>query len=353
MDVVPQGVERWHIDVGSEISSSATVDNERLFVTTLDARILAYSTKDGSELWERDGPGPMDASPIIADDRIYVAYRSSKLAALDVENGEKIWESTISNPLFSWVGVADGSVYVACQDGVIQAFDAGNGEKRWEIDTGGGLYAPPSISEGLVIIPTRQNQVLVLVGETGQTRLSYVVPGAVEGAAAVSHGTAALGDVRGFVRAIDIRSQNLPLEKTVLRFWSQFYIWGLAPFPPAQSGTVWTQSIGEEVWADAAISGNRAFFATREGNVYAFTLGGGQEQWVTALSDEPTWPGSPTVVNDTLFIGSDDGRLYALDVVSGDHLWNLDLGDPVSSAPAYADGVLYVLTDNGTLIAVG
>ncbi len=350
-DIIPEGVERWRTEFEAEITSSPTIDNGRVFVTTLDARILAFSAEDGSLIWERQGPGPMDSSPIVADDRLYIAFRNSRLAALETATGDVIWESAISNPLFSWVNVADGSVYLSSQNGVIQSFDAGTGEKRWEIDSGDGMFAPPSISEGMVIIPTRGNQVLVLVGETGQTRLSYVVPGAVEGAAAVSHGTAAFGDVRGFVRAIDIRSRNLPLEKTVLRFWSQFYIWGLAPFPPAQSGTVWTQSIREEVWADAAIAGNRAFFATREGNVYAFTLGGGQELWKTALSEEPTWTGSPTVVNDVLYIGSEDGHLYALDTLTGDHLWSFDLGDSVSSAPAYADGSIFVLTDNGTLYA--
>ncbi len=351
VDIIPQGVERWRTEIGAEITSSPTVDNGRLFVTTLDARILAYSTEDGSLLWERQGPGPMDASPIIADDRLYIAFRNSRLAALKADTGEVIWESVISNPLFSWVNVADGSVYLSTQDGVIQSFDAGNGQKRWEIDVGDGMFAPPSISEGMVIIPTRGNQVLVLVGETGQTRLSYVVPGAVEGAAAVSHGTAAFGDVRGIVHVINIRSQNLPFEKTVLRFWSQFAIWGLAPFPPAQSGAVWAQSIREQVWADAAISSNRAFFATRAGNVYAFTLTSGQELWKTALGEEPSWPGSPTVVDNVLYIGTEAGRFYALDIVTGDHLWNLELGDSLSGAPAYADGSLYVLTDNGTLIA--
>ena len=351
VDIVPQGVERWRLEIGSEVTSSPTIDNGRIFVTTLGSRILAYSTEDNSLIWEQQGPGPIDSAPVVADDRLYIAFRNSTLAAFEADTGELIWESLIANPLFSWVGVADGSAYVASQNGVIQSFDAGTGEKRWEIDTEVGMASPPSISEGMVIIPTRGRQVLVLVGATGQTRLSYVVPGPVEGAAAISHGTAALGDARGFVRAIDIRSQNLPLEKTVLGFWSQFYIWGLAPFPPAQSGTVWTQSIREEVWADAAISGNRAFFATREGNILAFTLTGGERLWETALSDVPTRTGAPTVVNDVLYIGSEFGILYALDVVTGEHLWNIDLGDEISSAPAYADGALFVLTDNGTLYA--
>ena len=351
-DVVPQGSERWRADIGSAVQSAPTVADGRIFVTTRDARVMALSTEDGSILWETEAPGPVDAAPVIAGDRIYVPYRNGRLISYDTATGEELWVARISNPLYSWVVVDDGSVYAACQDGVIQAFDAGTGEKRWEIDTGGGMSAAPSISDGLLIVPTQDRQILILVGETGQTRLAYVLRGTVDGGAAISHGTAVMGDLQGLVRAIDIRAQNLPLEKTVLRFWAQFYIWGMAPFPPAQSGVVWTHRIGEEVRAPAAIAGNRAYFATTEGNVYAFSLGGGQELWKTPLAGDPVKPGAPTIVGDVLFVGSDSGNLHALNAVTGDALWNLGLNAPMSAAPAYADGNLYLLTETGILYAV-
>ena len=352
VDVVPRGSERWRTDIGSAVQSSPTVADGRIFVTTRDARVMAFSTGDGSILWETEAPGPVDAAPVIAGDRIYVPYRNGTLISYDTATGEELWVARISNPLYSWVVVEDGSVYAACQNGVIQAFDAGTGEKRWEIDTGGGMTAAPSISEGLLIVPTQDRQILILVGETGQTRLAYVLRGTVEGGAAISHGTAVMGDLQGLVRAIDIRAQNLPLEKTVLRFWAQFYIWGMAPFPPGQSGVVWTHRIGEDVRAPAAIASNRAYFATTEGNVYAFSLGGGQELWKTSLASEPVEPGAPTVVGDVLYVGSDSGFLHALNAVTGDRLWNLGLEAPMSAAPAYADGNLYLLTETGILYAV-
>ncbi len=351
-DAVPQGVERWQADIGSAVKSSPTIADGRIFATTLDARIIALSVEDGAMLWEKKAPGPLDVAPVVADDRLFVAYRNSTLVSLDAATGEQIWSTPISNPLFSWVIVDDGSVYVSCQDGVIQAFDAGTGEKRWEIDTGGGMSAPPSISEGLLVIPTQDRQLLVLSGETGQMRLGYVVRGVVEGSAAISHGTAVVGGLDRHVRAIDIRDQNLPLEKTFLRWWTQFFIWGMAPFPPAQSGVIWTHNVGEEIRAHAAISNSRAYFASTAGNVYAYSILSGQETWKTPLATEPIAPGSPTLVNDVLFIAAENGTLYALDGVRGDRLWELPLSGPTSAAPAYADGILYLLTDTGILHAI-
>ena len=57
-------------------------------------------------------------------------------------------------------------------------------------------------------------------------------------------------------------------------------------------------------------------------------------------------------MGDVLFVGSDSGNLHALNAVTGDALWNLGLNAPMSAAPAYADGNLYLLTETGILYAV-
>ena len=47
---------------------------------------------------------------------------------------------------------------------------------------------------------------------------------------------------------------------------------------------------------------------------------------------------SPSVVNQTLFIGDTDGRLHALDVESGQKLWEFQTGDRISATPVVAGG---------------
>ena len=350
--IVPEGDVRWQLNLDIEISSSPTIADGRVFITTRDSRILALSADDGSLIWEAEAPGPVDTAAIVAGDRVFVAFRNSRLASYDVATGEEIWRTRMSNPLFSWVIVEDGVLYASCQNGVIQAFDAGTGELRWEIDTEGGLPAPPSISEGLLVVPTENQQIIVLVGLTGRTRLIYVFRRSVEGSAAIHNGVAIVGGLDSHVRAIDIRAQNLPLERTVLRWWTQFFLWGMAPFPPAQSGVIWTDYLGDEITTHPALSGNRAIVSTNTGALAAYSVGAGEVIWNVSLEDGPSVPGSPTVVNDTVFVGTDQNNLHAFDARNGGRLWTLELDGPVTGIPAFADGALYIATRNGVLYAL-
>ncbi|MGH7710698.1 MAG: PQQ-binding-like beta-propeller repeat protein [Gemmatimonadaceae bacterium] len=54
--------------------------------------------------------------------------------------------------------------------------------------------------------------------------------------------------------------------------------------------------------------------------------------------------GSPTVVGGSVYIGSSDGHLYALDLRSGDVRWRRNLQSPIMSTPA-ADNELIIVAD--------
>jgi outer membrane protein assembly factor BamB len=52
--------------------------------------------------------------------------------------------------------------------------------------------------------------------------------------------------------------------------------------------------------------------------------------------------GSPIVVKDILYVGTSDGKLYALDAVYGEKKWEFDTGGKIWTSPAVEDGVVYV-----------
>jgi outer membrane protein assembly factor BamB len=60
----------------------------------------------------------------------------------------------------------------------------------------------------------------------------------------------------------------------------------------------------------------------------------------------------PAIVGGVLYVGSDDGNLYALDAVTGAERWRFAANDALSSSPAIADGVVYIGSGSGTLYAV-
>jgi len=58
------------------------------------------------------------------------------------------------------------------------------------------------------------------------------------------------------------------------------------------------------------------------------------------------------VVDTTIYVGSDDGRLYAVDATTGEKLWDILTGGKVTSSPAVADGIVYIGSHDGNVYAI-
>ncbi|MGB3082666.1 MAG: PQQ-binding-like beta-propeller repeat protein, partial [Candidatus Omnitrophota bacterium] len=61
---------------------------------------------------------------------------------------------------------------------------------------------------------------------------------------------------------------------------------------------------------------------------------------------------SPVVSGDTVYVGSEDGFLYALDKESGDLKWKFQTGSAVNSSPAVSGDTVYVGSEDGYVYAV-
>jgi len=118
------------------------------------------------------------------------------------------------------------------------------------------------------------------------------------------------------------------------------------------------------IMSSPAIALGLVFVSSVDGNIYAVDSATGTQQWVFATRGERrfTAPGihgaipktermpdpfdvflsSPTVVNGTVYIGSGDQQIYALDARTGALKWSFATGDVVHAAPAVANGTVYV-----------
>jgi outer membrane protein assembly factor BamB len=66
----------------------------------------------------------------------------------------------------------------------------------------------------------------------------------------------------------------------------------------------------------------------------------------TAKRGAPLNP-SPLLVEDALYLVSDDGRLTCLDAKSGKERWSERVGRAYSASPLYAGGLIYLLDEDG------
>jgi len=52
-------------------------------------------------------------------------------------------------------------------------------------------------------------------------------------------------------------------------------------------------------------------------------------------------------------VGSDDGRVYLVRLKDGKELWSYEIGAPVGSSPAVADGRFIIGADDGSVYCFG
>ena len=60
---------------------------------------------------------------------------------------------------------------------------------------------------------------------------------------------------------------------------------------------------------------------------------------------------SPTVIDGVVYVGSNDGGVYAFDLATGAQRWRADAGSAVASAPAVGGGRVFVSVRDGSILA--
>ena len=62
---------------------------------------------------------------------------------------------------------------------------------------------------------------------------------------------------------------------------------------------------------------------------------------------------SPAIAGDRVYVGSNDGHFYVLDLATGKKLWDFEAGAPLSASPAIAAGRIVIGAQDGRLYCFG
>jgi outer membrane protein assembly factor BamB/plastocyanin len=118
-----------------------------------------------------------------------------------------------------------------------------------------------------------------------------------------------------------------------------------------QGGQV-TDNTSAETRSETAqrASGTTVYVGSRDSKLYAVDAATGSQQWAFDTGDYVR--SSPTVVDGTVYVGSRDSKLYAVDAGTGTEQWAFDTGASVVSSPTVVDGTVYVGSQDDNLYAV-
>ena len=62
---------------------------------------------------------------------------------------------------------------------------------------------------------------------------------------------------------------------------------------------------------------------------------------------------SPAIAGERVYVGSNDGRFYVLDLATGKKVWEFEAGAPLSASPAIAAGRIVIGSQDGKLYCFG
>lgn len=130
---------------------------------------------------------------------------------------------------------------------------------------------------------------------------------------------------------------------------------------------LWNQTIGDMI-ADSyqyaayntpAVADDTVFVASPDGYLYAYDLTG-SELWNKQVYKKGIFSytylqSSPAYANGILYIGTPDGDLHAIDASDGSIYWTMstESQSPILSSPIVVDGLVYITAENGMLECVG
>ncbi len=113
----------------------------------------------------------------------------------------------------------------------------------------------------------------------------------------------------------------------------------------------WAYNTGSSVTSSPAVVGGVVYVGSDDGYMYALDAATGAKQWAywtggSQVADDPA------VVGGMVYFGSlENHTLYALDAASGTKKWAYPTGGPIVSSPAVVGGVVYVGSEDNTLYA--
>ena len=174
-------VKLWGSRLESEIRSTPIVDNDQVFVRSVDGKLRSLAIADGAEQWVVSRRVPAlsltgNSEPLVAGPLVFAGFDDGKLIAYERTSGKIRWESTISAPrgrteierLVDVDGrfvLSDGVIYVASFQGRLAALQAASGDLLWSREF--SSYQPIAIDDDALYLSADDSHLWAIDRRTG------------------------------------------------------------------------------------------------------------------------------------------------------------------------------------------
>lgn len=347
----------WSTDIGQgarpgmPLVTQPVLADGRIFTIDTSSRLSAFDIATGRKLWDvRISPKGESATVIAggiayAQGRLYVTSGYSELLVIDPREGKVIWRKDIPSPSRAAPTIVDNRIFVSTMDNRLLAMSVEDGSLLWE-------FAGIAESAGLVgaASPAASREIVVPAFSSGEIFALRVENGSVAWADNLSP-TRRVGNLASLssIRGLPVMDKGLVLAVS--------YGGRMVAIDERSGNRVWQREIAgtETPW----VAGNHVFVISAQNDLIGMGRDSGVVRWVTALprfEDESRrrnpvlWAG-PVLAGGRLIMTGSNGDIVEADPDTGKILRVSRADGPVTVSPIVAGGVLYLLSDKGTLSA--
>ena len=324
---VPESLKQlWTFEAGDSIESSAAIVGGTVFVGSQKGELVSLSLENGSVYWKFSTGSPIgESSPAYGSGIVYIGDLGGWLNAINASDGKKLWAFKTNGEIKSSPVVFGDQVLIGSYDEHLYCLSARTGSLLWKFKTNGPVHSTPGISDGMAFIAGCDELFRAIRISNGK-EVFNVSSGAYTGASPALRGGAAFyGTFDNEVLGVNLAERKIA--------WHYEHPQRKFPF-----------------YSSAAVTSTRVVIGGRDKLVHGLTLAG---KGVWTFGTRARVESSPAIAGGRVFVGSNDGRFYVLNVNDGAKIWEFDAGAPLSASPAIANGRIVIGSQDGRLYCFG
>lgn len=162
----------------SAITEIKTSVNETLFgrepTDPPEPLVEFKATKTAKILWQvkTGDAGAYEFSPVIEEDNIYAASAVGEIVKVNANSGALVWRVDAKEKLSGGVGTGGGLVLVGAENGSVLAYNPA-GKLLWKSRLSSEILSAPQYDEGTVIVRTGDSRIYGINADDGSRKWVY------------------------------------------------------------------------------------------------------------------------------------------------------------------------------------
>lgn len=334
---------------------------------------------------------PLSAEPIILNGKIFSLDTRGDVKAFDAQNGQRLWTKNVQKKgedddvIGGGLAGSRGKIYITNGYDELLKMDADSGEIEWRQPLPSAARAAPSVLAGRVFVSTLANEIIAMAASDGRILWSHQAIGETSGlfgapAPAVNRDVVVPGYSSGELFALRIENGGIAWQDNLT---GQQFLGGIEALADIQAAPildrglviamsyggkivaidqrtgrrVWERDIGgsETPW----VAGDSIFVLSAENQLISLERVTGNIRWIKDLpkfeaksdNKKPLILFGPSMGGGRLFITSSDSTVFEINPNDGSDLIHWDARENLAGPAIIANDILYMLSDNGRLLA--